>query len=156
MPNNVWDKITYPFPNFNSATVEVREWFSNFIPHFLMDVITYPCWNQCYSMLVKGAPAHQILNSSFSVRLARQVLAHRVNSVFLAQSYLATVLIFAGLYTMTYRIKVRLLTLFCINPSLFCFQPFIYWYFFENILLAQYKTVVNPVHWFTRPWEMQW
>ena len=28
----VWDEITYPFPNFNDATVEVREWISNFIP----------------------------------------------------------------------------------------------------------------------------
>ena len=31
----VWDKITYPFPNFNSCTVEVWEWISNFIPYFL-------------------------------------------------------------------------------------------------------------------------
>ena len=30
---NVWDESTYPFPNFNSATVEVWEWISNFIPH---------------------------------------------------------------------------------------------------------------------------
>ena len=30
---NVWDKITYPFPNFNCATIEVWEWISNFIPH---------------------------------------------------------------------------------------------------------------------------
>ena len=30
---NVWDEITYPFPNFNGCTVEVWEWISNFIPH---------------------------------------------------------------------------------------------------------------------------
>ena len=30
----VWDKITYPFLNFNGATVEVKEWISNFILHF--------------------------------------------------------------------------------------------------------------------------
>ena len=30
----VWNEITYPFPNFNSATVEVWERISNFIPHF--------------------------------------------------------------------------------------------------------------------------
>ena len=30
----VWDKDTRPFPNFNGATVEVREWLSNSIPHF--------------------------------------------------------------------------------------------------------------------------
>ena len=28
------DEITYPFPNFNGATVEVWEWISNFITHF--------------------------------------------------------------------------------------------------------------------------
>ena len=41
----VWDEIAYPFPNFNGCTVEVWEWISNFIPHFKMDIITYPCWD---------------------------------------------------------------------------------------------------------------
>ena len=31
----VWDEITYPFPNFNGATVEVWDWISNFIPHHI-------------------------------------------------------------------------------------------------------------------------
>ena len=31
----VWDEIiTYPFPNFKGAAVEVWEWISNHIPHF--------------------------------------------------------------------------------------------------------------------------
>ena len=42
MPGEVLDEITHPFPNFNGAAVEVWEWLSNFIPHFIMDVITYP------------------------------------------------------------------------------------------------------------------
>ena len=29
---------------------------SNFIPHFILDVIIYPCWDLSYTMLVKGAP----------------------------------------------------------------------------------------------------
>ena len=29
----MWDDITSPIPNFNSATVEVWEWISNFISH---------------------------------------------------------------------------------------------------------------------------
>ena len=29
----LWDDITYPFPNFTCAAVEVWEWISNFIPH---------------------------------------------------------------------------------------------------------------------------
>ena len=41
MSNKVWDEITYPFPNFNCSTVEVWEWISNFIPHFIIDVIIY-------------------------------------------------------------------------------------------------------------------
>ena len=57
MHNKVWDKITYPFPNFNDYIVEVWEWISNYIPHFKMDVITYPC---CDSVLIKGAPGHHI------------------------------------------------------------------------------------------------
>ena len=42
---NMWDEITYPFLNFNGATVEVEEWISNFILHFSGYVITHPCWD---------------------------------------------------------------------------------------------------------------
>ena len=45
MPSKIWDEITYPFLNFNGATVEVKEWISNFIPHLTGHVITYPCWD---------------------------------------------------------------------------------------------------------------
>ena len=31
----VWDEITYPFHNFNSAAIDVREWIINFIPPFI-------------------------------------------------------------------------------------------------------------------------
>ena len=34
MQSKVWDEIIYPFLNFNG-----------FIPHLLMDVTTYPCWD---------------------------------------------------------------------------------------------------------------
>ena len=39
----VWYEITYQFPSFNGATVEVCEWICNFIWHFIGHVITYPC-----------------------------------------------------------------------------------------------------------------
>ena len=39
----VWDEIFYPFSNFNSCTVEVWEWISNFIPHITEYVIIYAC-----------------------------------------------------------------------------------------------------------------
>ena len=45
MPNKEWGEITYLSPDFNSSTVEIYEWISNFIPHFIMDVITYPHWD---------------------------------------------------------------------------------------------------------------
>ena len=51
----VWVEITYPFPNFDGCNVRVWEWISNFIPQFIMDVITYPCWDWSKSMLVLGA-----------------------------------------------------------------------------------------------------
>ena len=38
----MWDDITYPFPNVNDRTVEVWDWKSDFIPHFTGRVITYP------------------------------------------------------------------------------------------------------------------
>ena len=41
----MWDEITYAFPNFNSCTVEVWEWISNFGPHLTVHVITYRCWD---------------------------------------------------------------------------------------------------------------
>ena len=42
---NMCGEITYPFPCFNGCTVEVWEWIGNFIPHFNVHVITYPCWD---------------------------------------------------------------------------------------------------------------
>ena len=32
----MWDEITYPFSNFMRCTVEVLEWISNFVMHFIM------------------------------------------------------------------------------------------------------------------------
>ena len=51
----VWEEITYPFPKFNSAAV------SNFIPHLTEHVITYPWWDWSQTMLVKVAPAVNLL-----------------------------------------------------------------------------------------------
>ena len=50
LPSKVRDEFTNPFPNFNGATVDVWVWKSNFIPHFLMDVITHPCFLMCLSV----------------------------------------------------------------------------------------------------------
>ena len=44
MTSKAWGEIINPFTNFNGATVEICEWISNFMPHFLIDVIICPWW----------------------------------------------------------------------------------------------------------------
>ena len=46
MRSKVWDIITCPLPNFSGVIIEVWEWVSNWIPHFMMDVIIYSDWDQ--------------------------------------------------------------------------------------------------------------
>ena len=41
----VWDEINHRFPNYNDCTVEVWEWIGDFILHFILSVITCPCWD---------------------------------------------------------------------------------------------------------------
>ena len=67
MPGKVWDEITYPFLNFNGCTVEFHEGIGNFIPHFIMDVITHPCWDLSQTMLVKGDPAGTEMTKSVMI-----------------------------------------------------------------------------------------
>ena len=45
MPSKVWEEIIYVLPNFNGASIGIWEWISNFIPHFIMDKISSPCWD---------------------------------------------------------------------------------------------------------------
>ena len=40
-----WYENIYPFQNIKDCTVEVWVRISNFIPHFIIDVITNPCWD---------------------------------------------------------------------------------------------------------------
>ena len=49
----VCDKITYPLTIFKASPPEVQEWICNFIPNITVYVITYPCWNFSWTMLVK-------------------------------------------------------------------------------------------------------
>ena len=58
MPTKMWDTVIYPFPNFNGATVEVWDSISNFIPHFIMDIITYSCWESIH--VSKRAPGREV------------------------------------------------------------------------------------------------
>ena len=42
MHNKLWGEFTDLFPNFNVATVDILEWISDYIPHFIMNVFSYP------------------------------------------------------------------------------------------------------------------
>ena len=46
-------------PKLNGCAVEALQWISNFIPHFIIDVITYPCWDWSLPLLVKWAHCFQ-------------------------------------------------------------------------------------------------
>ena len=56
MPNRVGDETTCPFPNFNDCTFEVWKWIRNFIPHFIMDVSTYPWSDYKLNQFSKSGP----------------------------------------------------------------------------------------------------
>ena len=59
--DKVWDEITYPFPNFIGAAVEVWKWINNFTPHFTWQVIIYPWSDKSQSVFLKGTQrAHDI------------------------------------------------------------------------------------------------
>ena len=67
---NLWDKIPYPSPNLNAAKVFGLGNF--FDPTFTRAVITYPCWDESYSMLVMSLMACSLIPSylySFYVHL---------------------------------------------------------------------------------------
>ena len=46
--------VQFTFPNINGAVVEVWEWISYSISHFIMDVITYPSWDYNQNILRRG------------------------------------------------------------------------------------------------------
>ena len=44
---------TIRFQTFNGCILEVWKWISNFRSPYIMDVITYPCWDQILFMFIK-------------------------------------------------------------------------------------------------------
>ena len=42
--DKVWDDISYPFPNFNDAAVQVLKWKRDFFPMLTEHMITYSKW----------------------------------------------------------------------------------------------------------------
>ena len=45
MPSKMWDKLLIHSHATMVVTVEVWKWMNNFIWHFIMGVIAYPCWD---------------------------------------------------------------------------------------------------------------
>ena len=45
MTTKVWNEITYSFPNFNGAAVEICDWINNLTPHIIGHVITCRAYN---------------------------------------------------------------------------------------------------------------
>ena len=65
MLSKICDEVTYSFPNFNSCIVDVWECISNFTPHFMMDVITYPCCQ--WILLIKDLWCRALMFSLLTV-----------------------------------------------------------------------------------------
>ena len=65
MASKVWNEITYPFPNFNGATVEVWEWLSNFIPHVYSYLAHGYYYSNCY---------YPIGNNGYNIQQCTQLL----------------------------------------------------------------------------------
>ena len=49
-----WGAITHPCPDFNGGSdVEFGTWMSNYITHEIDDVITNPCLDLSWTMLIR-------------------------------------------------------------------------------------------------------
>ena len=55
----MWNEINYPFLSLSGVPVEVWEWISNFISHFIGSMVTYPRWSQSQSgVLIEWSPVY--------------------------------------------------------------------------------------------------
>ena len=59
MFSKVWVGMTCPFSSLSECTFEVWGWVSNFISHLIIGLIIYLCWDQSWTMLIKGALVHK-------------------------------------------------------------------------------------------------
>ena len=71
--------IIYPFPHVKGCTVEIWEWVSNFIPYFTGHVITYPCCDLGWTMVLKGFP-DVTLTTRWNITQFREVAVTRIAS----------------------------------------------------------------------------
>ena len=63
----------------NHLQTSVRQWISNFIPNFVMEVMIYPSWWYRYTLLVKWTPAlgcHMSSKFLFNIRTGIRLQTH--------------------------------------------------------------------------------
>ena len=70
MARTVRDEITYPCPLSEGCIVEVLVLINNLIPHFIIGVICYPCWDYISFLLVNGGP----WGFGIGIRLVKQYM----------------------------------------------------------------------------------
>ena len=80
---NMWDEITYPFPNFNNATVEVWKWISNFTPHSLLGMWLFVHAGIKLIRVSKTGPWYSVkpLSSTFHINIIFKWNTHKVHSI---------------------------------------------------------------------------
>ena len=69
MPSKAHNKITYPFSNFNSATVEVCRWISNFISHL------YQMWLLTRTDIRSNANTNK--NTAYHIQILKMLIDQR-------------------------------------------------------------------------------
>ena len=74
MACEVWNYLW--IPNFNGSTVELWEWVTNFNPQIIVNVITYPCWDSSYSILVQGLLGYIVLSTDLCIWLNFEMASH--------------------------------------------------------------------------------
>ena len=84
MARTVRDEITYPCPHSQGCIVEVLVLINNLIPHFIIGVICYPCWDLSSFLLVNGGP----WEFGIGIRLVKQYMDFQKDASEMSQIYL--------------------------------------------------------------------
>ena len=89
----MWDKITYPFPNFNSFPVEVWKWISNFIPHIILDAIIFHVSKSGYRLITIKSSLYDILDKNLSIPVSMSILPISILSDMILSNFLYPIFI---------------------------------------------------------------
>ena len=117
-----------------ACTIEVWEWISNSIPHFIMGIITYPCWDFSWSKLVKQSFSTQwgslVCEASVYTELCLSHWAHGAITTSLLWHNNDVIIASCGrwVYYLLYTSKfTQFLLLYAFTRALFSGEYFISW-----------------------------